>query len=307
MARILVTIVTYNARPWIDKCLESLRTSSVPVDVLVVDNASPDGTADYIHDFHPDVELLENASNSGFGAANNIGLRRMLEGKYDYVYLLNQDAWVEKDTLEILLRNWKDGYGILSPVQLSAKGKMDKQFEKKCGKLLKDAPKGLDGAKRVVEVPFVMAAHWLVSRKAVETVGGFSPAFSQYGEDDNYIDRLHHFGLKVGVVPDAKAVHDRDGRDKAPKGSSREVKDACKKAARERRMRLKCVATVVKLSNPDHSPLARIFVEPLELLGMTVKNFSLIPVKYIPTLVRRYPELLRLRKASRKGSAFLDI
>ena len=291
MARILVTIVTYNARPWIDKCLESLRTSSVPVDVLVVDNASPDGTADYIHDFHPDVELLENASNSGFGAANNIGLRRMLEGKYDYVYLLNQDAWVEKDTLEILLRNWKDGYGILSPVQLSTKGKMDKQFEKKCGKLLKDAPKGLDGAKRVVEVPFVMAAHWLVSRKAVETVGGFSPAFSQYGEDDNYIDRLHHFGLKVGVVPDAKAVHDRDGR----------------KTSRERRMRLKCVATVVKLSNPDHSPLARVFVEPLELLGMTVKNFSLIPVKYIPTLVRRYPELLRLRKASRKGSSFLDI
>ena len=291
MARILVTIVTYNARPWIDKCLESLRTSSVPVDVLVVDNASPDGTADYIHDFYPDVELVENTSNSGFGAANNIGLRRTLERGYDFVYLLNQDAWIKKDTLEVLVSNWKDGYGILSPVQLNAKGKMDKQFDKKCGKLLKEAPKGLDGAKRVVEVPFVMAAHWLVSRKAVETVGGFSPAFSQYGEDDNYIDRLHHFGLKVGVVPDAKAVHDRDGR----------------KTSRERRMRLKCVATVVKLSNPDHSPLARVFVEPLELLGMTVKNFSLIPVKYIPTLVRRYPELLRLRKASRKGSAFLDI
>ena len=291
MARILVTIVTYNARPWIDKCLESLRTSSVPVDVLIVDNASPDGTADYIHDFYPDVELVENTSNSGFGAANNIGLRRTLERGYDFVYLLNQDAWIKKDTLEVLVSNWKDGYGILSPVQLSAKGKMDKQFDKKCGKLLKEAPKGLDGAKRVVEVPFVMAAHWLVSRKAVETVGGFSPAFSQYGEDDNYIDRLHHFGLKVGVVPDAKAVHDRDGR----------------KTSRERRMRLKCVATVVKLSNPDHSPLARVFVEPLELLGMTVKNFSLIPVKYIPTLVRRYPELLRLRKASRKGSAFLDI
>ena len=291
MARILVTIVTYNARPWIDKCLESLRTSSVPVDVLVVDNASPDGTADYIHDFYPDVELVENTSNSGFGAANNIGLRRTLERGYDFVYLLNQDAWIKKDTLEVLVSNWKDGYGILSPVQLSAKGKMDKQFDKKCGKLLKEAPKGLDGAKCVVEVPFVMAAHWLVSRKAVETVGGFSPAFSQYGEDDNYIDRLHHFGLKVGVVPDAKAVHDRDGR----------------KTSRERRMRLKCVATVVKLSNPDHSPLARVFVEPLELLGMTVKNFSLIPVKYIPTLVRRYPELLRLRKASRKGSAFLDI
>lgn len=291
MARILVTIVTYNARPWIDKCLESLMTSSVPVDILVVDNASPDGTADYIHDFYPDVELVENTSNFGFGAANNIGLRRTLERGYDFVYLLNQDAWIKKDTLEVLVSNWKDGYGILSPVQLSAKGKMDKQFDKKCGKLLKEAPKGLDGAKRVVEVPFVMAAHWLVSRKAVETVGGFSPAFSQYGEDDNYIDRLHHFGLKVGVVPDAKAVHDRDGR----------------KTSRERRMRLKCVATVVKLSNPDHSPLARVFVEPLELLGMTVKNFSLIPVKYIPTLVRRYPELLRLRKASRKGSAFLDI
>lgn len=306
MARILVTIVTFNARPWIDKCLSSLSGSGTPVDVLVVDNASTDGTADYIHDFYPDVEMVETGANKGFGAANNIGFRRMLDDGYDFVYLLNQDAWIGKDTLKLLLDNWKDGFGILSPVQTSANGKMDKQFSKKCSKYLKEAGKGLDGAKHVVEVPFVMAAHWLVSRQAVETVGGFSPAFSQYGEDDNYIDRLHHFGLKVGIVPDARAVHDRGGRGKAPKGLSREERKAFRKASRERRMHLKCISTVVKFSNPANSPFGRIFLEPLVLLGMTVKNFSSVPVKYIPTLVKRYPELIRLRRASLKGRAFLD-
>ena len=78
-----------------------------------------------------------------------------------------------------------------------------------------------------------MAAHWLVSRGALRKVGGFSPAFRQYGEDDNYIDRLHWHGFSCGVGPAASAVHDRSGRSLPKEG----------------RMRLKCVAPVVKLSN----------------------------------------------------------
>lgn len=272
---------------WIDKCITSLKESSQPVDILVVDNGSLDGTNEYVPDRYPEVEFLDSEDNLGFGAANNLGMRHALNGDYDFVYLMNQDAWVNDDTLEKLVKAWKPAYGILSPMQMSGKGrKMDKQFAKKCGKLIKKTPKD----KAVVEVPFVMAAHWLIPRSALETVGGFCPAFKQYGEDDNWIDRMHHFGFVVGVVRDAKAIHDRADR----------------KSTTEQKMKLKCVAPVVKILNPAHSFAGRCITEPLELLGMTIKNFSTIPVKSIPGFVKRYKEFRALRKESLEKGAFLQ-
>lgn len=286
MAKILAIVVTFNAMPWIDKCLGSLEKSSADVDIYVVDNCSLDGTPDYIAENWPQAVVVDKGENLGFGAANNIGLKYAIENGYDFVYLLNQDAWVETDTIERLVKAWKPAYGILSPIQMSGKGrKMDRNFAKKCKKYLKR--KYADS--EVAIVPFVMAAHWLISRKAIETVGGFSPAFKHYGEDDNWIDRLHYFRYKVGVVKEAKAVHDRADR----------------KPTEEQIMNLKCVSTVVKISNPSHSFFGRHLVEPLELIGMTVKNFSMIPIRFIPTLLKRYPELKKFRKQSKSQGAFL--
>ena len=301
MPRVLVIVVTFNAMHWIDRCLTSCRNSSLKPDVLVVDNCSLDGTDGYIEENYSFVRLIRNEENTGFGAANNQGFRIALEEGYDYVYLLNQDAWLMESTLEKMTAAFEKTrrYAVLSPVQTNAKGRLDAQFSKKCKKHLK---KG----EPISEVPFVMAAHWLISRKALMTVGGFSPAFDLYGEDDNWIDRAHFFGLKAGVVNDAEAVHDRAERGKAPRGADKEVRKACKDAARQRRLRLKCISTVVKLSNPGHSFAARLVVEPLELLGMSVKNFSGVPAKFIPQLLRRSRELRRLRKQSRTQGAFLD-
>lgn len=286
MAKILAIVVTFNAMPWVDKCLGSLEKSSVNVDICIVDNGSLDGTPEYIGENWPGAIVIDNDENLGFGAANNLGLKYAIDNDYDFVYLLNQDAWVEQDTIECLVAASKPAYGILSPVQMNGKGrKMDKNFAKKCKKYIKKSPDDQE----IVTVPFVMAAHWLISRKALETVGGFSPAFKHYGEDDNWIDRLHWFGFKVGVVKDVHAIHDRADR----------------KPTEEQKMNLKCVATVVKISNPSHSFFGRHLVEPLELIGMTVKNFSLIPVKYIPTLLKRYRELKTLRTESKSPGAFL--
>lgn len=301
MPKVLVIVVTFNAMHWIDRCLSSLKDSSLRPDVLVVDNCSLDGTDGYIDENYPGVRLVRNDENVGFGAANNQGFRIALDEGYDYVYLLNQDAWLHEDTLEKMVAAFGKTrrYAVLSPVQTSARGKLDAQFSKKCRKHLKK-----DGA--VSEVPFVMAAHWLIPRKALLTVGGFSPAFDLYGEDDNWIDRAHFFGLKAGVVVGARAVHDRADRGRPPKGADRQTRKAYEDAARERRLRLKCISTVVKLSNPGHSFAARLIVEPLELLGMSVKNFSGVPAKYIPQLLRRSGELRKLRKQSKAQGAFLD-
>ena len=119
---VLVIVVTYNAMKWAERCLSSLRNSSVSCDVMVIDNNSTDGTQNFIHTHFPEVELIENKKNLGFGQANNIGLQRVLDENYEYAYLLNQDAWVMPDTLEKLIDISKTHpeYGVLSPMQLKA-------------------------------------------------------------------------------------------------------------------------------------------------------------------------------------------
>ena len=296
--RVLAVVVTYNAMQWADRCFGSLLASSPRPDVLAVDNGSTDGTREHVAAAFPEVEVLGNTENLGFGAANNFGLRRALDGDYDFVYLMNQDAWVGEGTLRLLLEAHRPEYGVLSPMQLSAEGIPDANFRRKCGRSLERAgvlmgPRpwktSASAGDGIVEVPFVMAAHWLLSREAIRRTGGFSPAFRQYGEDDNFIDRLHWHGLKCGVVPAAAAVHDRSGRS-LPK---------------EKRMRLKCVAPVVKLSDPGRCLPLRLVLEPLELVAMSVKNFSTYPLRRLPELMRRLPELKRLRAASMSEGAFL--
>ena len=289
MADILVVIVTYNAQKWVKKCFRSLEESSIKPDVLVIDNGSTDETLPMIRAGYPSVRIIETGENLGFGAANNIGLRIALDEGYQFAYLLNQDAWLERDTLYRLVAAHKPEWGVLSPMQLGAYGRRDRRFNHKCGRYVDAALRYYHTNTLVAEVPFVMAAHWLVSREAIETVGGFSPAFKQYGEDDNWIDRLHYHGLHCGVVPAAHAVHDRGGR----------------RLPRAKKMQLKCIATVVKLSNPARNWGWMRIREVLELVGMGIKNFSAIPFRFIPELRARFPELKKYRDASRQKGAFL--
>ena len=100
--KILVIVVTYNGMKWVDRCLGSLSKSKIPVDVIVIDNGSTDGTPDYIAEYFPEMKIVATGENHGFGRANNIGFRHAMKNGYEYVYLLNQDAWVFPDTFGIL-------------------------------------------------------------------------------------------------------------------------------------------------------------------------------------------------------------
>lgn len=288
MKRVLVIIVTFNGLKWADKCFTSLRKSDFPVEVFVVDNGSSDGTPEYIGEHFPEVVLHCTGENYGFGKANNIGLEYALSEGYDYVYLLNQDAWVQPDTVGCLIDAMETdpSYGILSPLQMTASMTApDPRFAAKC----LDRPVGTYLKGRIYDVSFVMAAHWLISRRCVETVGGFSPAFRHYGEDDNYIHRAVYHGFKVGFAGGVHAVHDRDSRPQS----------------RSSAMRLKCVASVVKVSNPLNCPAVRVFLQPVELLAISVLRRSKDVLSYIPVFVKSLPQLLRLRRESMSKGAFL--
>lgn len=221
--RPLAVIVTYNGMQWLDRCLGSLLDGSVAVDMVVVDNGSTDGTVEAVRDRYSQVELVCAERNLGFGQANNVGLRKALELGSPHVLLLNQDAWLTPGSLENLVRMAKQHpqFGILSPMHLNGPGdRLDHGFSEyivpsRCPGLYSDMVLGRPRPDPY-PVSFVNAAAWLISRKCLRTVGGFNPVFFHYGEDDNYLDRLHYHRLQAGIVAGAWVHHDRGEREVNP-------------------------------------------------------------------------------------------
>jgi GT2 family glycosyltransferase len=217
--KVVVVIVTYNPRKWIEKCLDSLLLGSIPVDILIIDNNSADDFQEIINSNYPQVELIQCTHNLGFGAANNIGIKKAYDNNADFVFLLNQDAWVQSDTIEklIVAQQKEPEFGIVSPMHLNGKGdQLDYNFANyiipsRCKGLYSDIY--LNTVKTSIYlVNFVNAAGWLLPRKCIETVGGFNPSFFHYGEDDNYVQRVHFHQLKVGVLTTSILFHDREER-----------------------------------------------------------------------------------------------
>ncbi len=212
----IIIVVTYNGMPWIQKCLESCEDYSV----IIIDNASTDNTVNFIEENYPSVEIHPQSENLGFGQANNLGIGYALEKDAEYVFLLNQDAYLHSGCIESLINNQKlnPDFGILSPIHLNGNGdRMDQNFSnymtyKNNIDFYSDFVLNKD-LKEIYEVPFVNAAGWLLSRDILKTVGGFDPIFFHYGEDDNYCQRARYHNFKIGVVPFAFLNHDREGRE----------------------------------------------------------------------------------------------
>jgi GT2 family glycosyltransferase len=212
---IFIVVVSYNGMKWLSKCLKSCESCSV----IVVDNNSSDGSIPFIQEKFPEITILQQSNNLGFGAANNIGISYALKNGAEYVFLLNQDAYLKPNTVEDLVKYYKKNtaYGILSPIHLNGDGtKLDNNFSKYItlnNQLQYDTLNQLF-SKDIYEVPFVNAAAWLLPRNTIETVGGFDPIFYHYSEDVNYCQRVLYHNLKIGVVPETYVLHDRAPRTK---------------------------------------------------------------------------------------------
>ena len=274
---------------WTERCLGSLRNSSVQNDVFVVDNGSTDGTQDYIKKNYPEVKFQQSSENLGFGKANNIGLQYAIDNKYDFVYLLNQDAWVLPDTVSTLIEisQRHQDFGILSPFQMSADNfSIDKAFSMRLRTwnsyftILNDIYNNC--CKDVYPDESVMAAHWFLTRKCIETVGGFSPTFPHYGEDDNYSDRVRYKGFRIGVVPSLKVIHDRQWREDDKKKQMYKSYTSC----------------LYVLSNPEKSSLKSFCGILWVSLISAVKYKSIIPLRYLFDICKNINRILKNKKDS---------
>ncbi|MDT3366028.1 MAG: glycosyltransferase family 2 protein [Bacteroidota bacterium] len=291
--KVLVIIVNYNGSRWIPKVSEALRSEAealrkdgVVLDLFVFDNASEDGSVSLWTDAWPGVILQGSEGNLGFTAGNNAGFRYALEHGYDFVYLLNQDAWPCEGMFSQLLSCFRPGYALLSPLQMTGDGAhYDPNFARDV------LPKSRSDAKDSVhQVPRVMAAHWLVSCEALKQIGLFEPLLPLYGQDDNWCDRAAFHGFRVGCLDTARGIHDRAAR--------KEPKDRII-------YRNYYMGSLVRLLD-IRRPLwrQRLFVG-LFTLVKTVKYGSLQPLKYHRSLRRQLKEIRAARETTRKPAAYV--
>ena len=231
MFSVYTIIVTFNGMEWIEKNIQSLIISSIKTKIIIIDNGSSDGTQHAIKKY-AEIQLIQSEENLGFGKANNLGIKLALEKGADYVFLLNQDAWIEKNTLSEILKvaEIDKSFGIISPLHLNGSGTgLDKLFSHCVAPSIHHLDNyyfsdlAIKQVKEFYQVPFINAAAWLLPKNTIEKVGFFDKLFYHYGEDINYCQRLTYHDLKVVFVPDAKIYHDRELRDLSIKKGNKEI------------------------------------------------------------------------------------
>ena len=231
---ISVVIVGWNARQYLELCLKSLydATPRRSMEVLVVDNASSDGSSEMIKSQFPQVKLLRSEENLGFSRGNNLAIRQC-QGRY--IALVNPDVIVFPDCLDALAdfleQNPKVGdvgprvlnpdmtmqstcrrfptlwNNFCSATGLATKFKNSKFF---AGEHMFYFPHD-----RTLHVDVLVGCFSMIRREAFEQVGLLDENLFMYGDDVDWCRRASRAGWQVVFYPGARAIHDR-GKITAP-------------------------------------------------------------------------------------------
>ena len=214
-----VVVVTWNALPHVERCLESVRGCHV----VVVDHGSTDGTLELVRDRFPDVRVIEQ-ENLGMGAGNNAGMRAA-DGRF--FFLLNPDAWVEEDGLDELVA-YADAHpdaAVVGPRLVNTDGSLQRSvrgeptlwrlsteyfFLRKLGprtNLFNPLYVGGFAHDEARRVDWLSGAALLVRREAADAVGLFDEEFFMFGEEVDWQTRFRRAGWHVYFCPSATVVH----------------------------------------------------------------------------------------------------
>lgn len=220
-ARTTAVILSYNDGASVVRCVESLRASTVPVEILVVDNASSDGAPALIRTRCPECALIVNERNLGFGAGCNVGIDAALARGAEFVLLLNQDTTVAPGTVGALVTSM-DAHpraGVIGPKTWSGTPCPDGRprilyagawrTTLPLGQRLPGIEQPDDGRyDGAAEVDFVWGHGMMLRAAALRQVGAFDPAFFMYYEDLDLCRRLKAAGYEAWYEPAGVMWHD---------------------------------------------------------------------------------------------------
>lgn len=226
MSKISVIIVSWNAKEFLRECLASVtQTASDCVgEIIVVDNASVDGSPDMVREQFPDVILIEAGANLGFARANNLAMK---EAKGEYFALVNSDVVVNTECMQQLLRfmEKRPEAGLAGPRIVGKDGGLQGScrlfptvWNNVCRALALDrmfpSVPLLSGHEMrhfqhdvCAQAEVISGCFWMARRAAVQRVGGLDERFFFYMEDVDWCRRFREDGWKLFFVPEATAVH----------------------------------------------------------------------------------------------------
>ena len=263
--RLSIVIVTYNSTRHIPACLDALVHQPPPMrhEIVVVDNASPDGTASAIRARWPGVRVIDAGANLGFARANNIGMRESSGG---LILLLNPDATATCDAVAALVAalDARLDAAIAGPRIVDASGRVELSFGAMLSPLAECRQKilvrGNERGWRLVatyvraltsrprDVDWVSGACLLVRRADAEAVGFMDERYFMYAEDVDFCAAVRARHRRVIFVPTAEVVHLR--------GQSRATA-ATAAAAAYRRSHL----AFYEKHHPRWAPLLRLYLK----------------------------------------------
>jgi GT2 family glycosyltransferase len=226
MPRVSIVIVSYNSRPDLEDCLGSLtqQPPGVDHDITIVDNASGDGTLEYVRSRWPAVRLVAAGGNIGFARANNVGIRAT---SGELVLLLNPDTLVPAGAIDALLRvlDANPQAAIAGPRIVDSNGRAELSFgrmispvaELRQKVLVRGHDRGLPLISGRVErmtrrsgvVDWVSGACLLIRRSDLEAVGLLDERFFLYTEDVDLCASVRRRGRQVLFVAEIEIIHRR--------------------------------------------------------------------------------------------------
>lgn len=215
--RVTAVVVTYNSAGVVRTCLEGLASVG---QVVVVDNGSVDQSLDVAIRARPDIHVISNGANLGYGAAANRGAR---QAQTEFILMVTPDAFVGEATIAALVAaaDACPTAAIVAPFLYSAEGKLD---------LAVMGPRERNHHPAAVEPEgdfstwFVTGAVWLVRRAVWQKVGGFDEAIFLYNDDADLCLRMTRAGYGLLVLPRIHAQH-LGGRSTPPSRHVRRLKD----------------------------------------------------------------------------------
>ena len=222
-----VVVVNYNVKEFVSNLIESVKKAAhtLKIEIIISDNASQDGSPQYIREKYPEVILIANNENLGFGKANNQALAK---AKGKYILMINPDTLVQEDTFLKMIKFFEGhpeaglaGCKILNPdgtLQLACRRSFPgpwTSFTKVSG-LSSVFPKSSLFARynltyldenKTYEVDAVSGSFMMMRREVYNTIGGFDEQFFMYGEDLDLCYRVQKAGYKVFYVHNTTIIH----------------------------------------------------------------------------------------------------
>lgn len=224
--QVSIIIINFNCGQYIFNCIESIYsfTTENDFEIIIVDNNSDDGSVSELIKKFPEIKIINNSQNIGFGAANNTGARKAAG---EYVFFLNPDTVFLNDCVSIFMRffsesgndavscgarletasgNYSVSYGNFPSVfqQFSDIG-FRVLYKKSYDKFLSISPPcNFDTPQKV---GYLSGAGIFIKKNIFQKAGGFDERFFMYYEDTDLFFRLNKAGYQSFIVPEARIVH----------------------------------------------------------------------------------------------------